>query len=275
MFHRGRGPASEEPLWLECPYCKEISFRKEVEKHLFACPQCQYHHPISVEQRIAMVADPMSFEPLFTDIRSTDPLGFKDEKKYTQRLHEAQRTSRWGEAIVCGRAKVEGIPVLLGIQDFSFLGGSMGSAVGERICRLAEEALRSFTPVVLFPSSGGARMQEGLLSLMQMARTSIALASLKEAGIPVISVLTDPTTGGVAASFAMQADILLAEPKARIGFAGPRVIEQTVGQKLPPEFQRAEYLLENGLIDAIVPRTELRGKLRLILRLLCDPVRSC
>ncbi len=277
LFHRadrGRGPGAEEPLWIECPYCKQISFRKEVERHLFACPQCHYHHPITVEQRIEMVADPLTFEPLFVDVRSADPLGFKDEKKYTQRLQEAQKASRWGEAIVCGRAKVEGIPVLLGIQDFTFLGGSMGSAVGERICRLAEEALRSYTPVVLFPSSGGARMQEGLLSLMQMARTSIALASLKEAGIPVISVLTDPTTGGVAASFAMQADILLAEPKARIGFAGPRVIEQTVGQRLPPEFQRAEYLLDNGLIDAIVPRTELRGKLRSILKLLCDPVKA-
>ncbi len=219
-----------------------------------------------------MVTDEGSFQPLFTEIGSADPLNFKDEKRYSQRLQEARKTSPWGEAMVCGRACMLHKEVLLGIQDFGFLGGSMGSAVGERVCCLAEEALRTRTPIVLFPASGGARMQEGLLSLMQMARTSVALASLKEAGIPVISVLTDPTTGGVAASFALQADVILAEPRARVGFAGPRVIQNTVGEKLPPGFQRAEYLLEHGLIDGIVSRGRMRETLVQILGLLTDPV---
>ena len=275
LFHRGergKGRRGEESLWIECPFCGQISFRKEVERHLWACPECDYHHPVSVDQRIQLVADEGSFRPLFTEVGSADPLNFKDEKRYSQRLQEARKTSPWGEAMACGTARVLDREVLLGIQDFSFLGGSMGSAVGERVCRLAEEALRSESPLILFPASGGARMQEGLLSLMQMARTSMALASLKEAGIPVISVLTDPTTGGVAASFALQADVILAEPRARVGFAGPRVIERTVGEKLPPGFQRAEYLLEHGLIDGIVSRTQMRDTLARILGLLVDPV---
>lgn len=219
-----------------------------------------------------MVADQGTFQALFTEIVSADPLNFKDEKRYIHRLQEARKASAWGEAMACGRARLVDREVLLGIQDFNFLGGSMGSAVGERVCRLAEEALSTRTPVVLFPASGGARMQEGLLSLMQMARTSVALAALKEAGIPVISVLTDPTTGGVAASFALQADVILAEPRARVGFAGPRVIQNTVGEKLPPGFQRAEYLLEHGLIDGIVSRPRMRETLAQILGLLADPV---
>lgn len=277
LFHRGervRGGRGEKSLWVECPYCGQISFRKEVERHLWACPECDYHHPVSVEQRIQIIADPGSFEPLFLDITSADPLNFKDQKRYGQRLQEAKRDSPWGEAMVCGRATVEGMEVLLAIQDFSFLGGSMGSAVGERVCRVAEEAVESSRPLIIFPASGGARMQEGLLSLMQMARVSVALASLKERSIPVISVLTDPTTGGVAASFAMQADVILAEPRARVGFAGPRVIEQTVGQKLPEGFQRAEYLLEHGLVDGIVKRPLMKSTLRSILGLLMDPVDS-
>ncbi len=219
-----------------------------------------------------MVADQDTFQPLFTEVGSADPLNFKDQKSYRHRLKEARKASPWGEAMVCGKARLAGREVLLGIQDFSFMGGSMGSAVGERLCRLAEEALSTGMPVVLFPASGGARMQEGLLSLMQMARTSVALASLKEVGIPVISVLTDPTTGGVAASFALQADVILAEPRARVGFAGPRVIENTVGEKLPPGFQRAEYLLEHGLIDGILSRNRMKETLVQILALLTDPV---
>lgn len=275
FFHRGergRARGKEESLWVECPFCGQISFQKELERHLWACPECNYHHPLSVQQRINMVTDEGSFQPLFTEIGSADPLNFKDEKRYTQRLQEARKTSPWGEAMVCGRACMLHKEVLLGIQDFGFLGGSMGSAVGEKVCCLAEEALRTRTPVILFPASGGARMQEGLLSLMQMARTSVALASLKEAGVPVISVLTDPTTGGVAASFALQADVILAEPRARVGFAGPRVIQNTVGEKLPPGFQRAEYLLEHGLIDGIVSRGRMRETLVQILGLLTDPV---
>ncbi len=273
FFHRERtkerGP--EEALWIECPFCHEISFRREVERRLWTCPKCDYHHPISVHQRIEFTADEGSFEELFREVTSLDPLEFKDEKRYSDRLRSAEQQSDHGEAMVCGRARLDGLPVLLGIQDFSFLGGSMGSAVGERICRVAEEARSAETPLVIFAASGGARMQEGLLSLMQMARTTVALAPLKKMSIPFISVLTDPTMGGVAASFAMQGDVILAEPRSRVGFAGPRVIEQTVGEKLPSGFQRAEYLLEHGLIDGVVSRQRMRETLGRILRLLWDP----
>ena len=274
LFHRdrGKGRGEEEGLWIECPFCSEIGYRKEVERLLWTCPKCAYHHPLSVAQRIRLIADEGSFQEFFGEVTSADPLDFKDERRYSDRLREARQLSPYGEAMVCGVARLSGRKVLLGIQDFSFLGGSMGSVVGEKIARTAEMALRDSTPVILFAASGGARMQEGLLSLMQMAKTTVALSPLKEAGIPFISVLTDPTTGGVAASFAMQGDVVLAEPRARVGFAGPRVIEQTVGEKLPPGFQRAEYLLEHGLIDGIVPRHKMRETLGVLLGLLADPI---
>jgi acetyl-CoA carboxylase carboxyl transferase subunit beta len=218
--------------------------------------------------------DEGTFEELFSEIVSVDPLRFKDERRYEERLREARRRTPYREALVCGLARISGREVVLCVQDFSFLGGSMGSAVGEKVARAGEEALRSRVPLVLFAASGGARMQEGLLSLMQMAKTSVVLARLKEEGVPYVSVLTDPTTGGVAASFAMQGDVILAEPRARIGFAGPRVIEKTVGEKLPEGFQRAEYLLEHGLIDRIVRREEMKEVLDRILGLLMDPVRE-
>jgi acetyl-CoA carboxylase carboxyl transferase subunit beta len=274
LFHRerGKGRGEEEGLWIECPFCTEISYRKEVERLLWTCPSCSYHHPISVAQRIQLIADEGSFQEFFGEVISADPLDFKDERRYSDRLREARQTSPNGEAMVCGVARLAGRKILLGIQDFSFLGGSMGSAVGEKIARTAEMALQDRVPVILFAASGGARMQEGLLSLMQMAKTTVALSPLKEAGIPFISVLTDPTTGGVAASFAMQGDVVLAEPRARVGFAGPRVIEQTLGEKLPPGFQRAEYLLEHGLIDGIIPRQKIRETIGLLLGLLFDPI---
>jgi acetyl-CoA carboxylase carboxyl transferase subunit beta len=225
-----------------------------------------------VTQRIQFTVDAGTFEELFQGVSSADPLEFKDEKRYSDRLREARQETRQDDAMVCGRGVLLGHRVLLAIQDFFFMGGSMGSAVGEKVCRLAEEALGTRTPLILFAASGGARMQEGLISLMQMARTSVTLAPLKGAGIPFVTVLTDPTTGGVAASFAMQGDVILAEPRARVGFAGPRVIEQTMGEKLPAGFQRAEYLLEHGLIDGIVPRTRLREVLGSIVGILGEPV---
>jgi len=272
LFHRerGKGRGPEETLWLEGPFCKEISYRPEVERLLWVCPKCSYHHRVSVEQRLRWTVDEAGFEELFGGLSSLDPLEFKDERRYADRIQEARKETFHGEALVCGQARIMGRRVILGVQDFSFMGGSMGSVMGEKVVRMAEMALRTKTPMVIFCASGGARMQEGLLSLMQMAKTSVALARLKEAGVPFISILTDPTTGGVAASFAMHGDVVLAEPKAMIGFAGPRVIEKTLGQKLPPGFQRAEYMLEHGLIDAIVPRVRMRETLARILGLLCD-----
>lgn len=269
---RSQTGKGDESLWIECPFCREITYRREVERRLWVCPFCDYHHPISVDQRIQFTVDEGSFEELFEHVTSLDPLRFKDERRYSDRLREARRRSPYKEAFVCGRARILGKEVLLGIQDFSFLGGSMGSAVGEKVSRSAEEALKSRIPLIIFAASGGARMQEGLLSLMQMAKTSLALSRLKEAGVPYFSVLTDPTTGGVAASYAMQGDVILAEPRARVGFAGPRVIEKTVGEKLPEGFQRAEYLLEHGLIDRIVRRDEIRETLVKLMGLLTDPI---
>lgn len=268
----GKGGGDEEGLWIECPFCKEIGYRKEVERRLCVCPSCEYHHPITVEQRLQWTVDEGTFEELFADVPSLDPLKFRDERRYVDRLREARQRNPLREAMVCGRARLMMRPIILGLQDFSFLGGSMGTAVGEKIVRATEEALETRTPMIIFAASGGARMQEGLLSLMQMAKTSVALARLKEAGVPYISILTDPTTGGVAASFAMQGDIVLAEPRARVGFAGPRVIQQTIGEKLPEGLPRAEYLLEHGLIDKIVSRERMRETLGGLIGLLCDPV---
>jgi acetyl-CoA carboxylase carboxyl transferase subunit beta len=269
---RGKEKPDSEGLWIECPFCGEISYRTEVERRLWVCPQCEYHHPISVDLRIRWTGDKGTFQEIFGGIGSLDPLEFKDERRYIDRLNEAQQRSAYKEAMICGRARLLGREILLCVQDFYFMGGSMGSAVGEKITRAAEVALDTETPLVVFAASGGARMQEGLLSLMQMARSSLALARLKEAGIPFVSILTDPTTGGVAASYAMQGDVVLAEPRARVGFAGPRVIEKTIGEKLPKEFQRSEYLLEHGLIDDIVKRQHMRETLGRVLGLLTDPI---
>jgi acetyl-CoA carboxylase carboxyl transferase subunit beta len=274
FLYRGRGKegAQDEVLWVECPHCKEISYRKEVERHLYCCPKCDYHYPVTVEQRLQWIVDEGRFEELFLEIATRDPLKFKDERRYVDRLREANQRSAHGEAIIFGRAKIMSWPVILGVQDFSFLGGSMGSAVGERLVLAAEESMKTRSSLVIFAASGGARMQEGLLALMQMAKTSLALVRLKEVGLPFISVLTDPTTGGVAASFAMQGDVILAEPRAMVGFAGPRVIEKTIGQKLPEGFQRAEYLLEHGLIDRIVSRRQIRRVLGQLIGLLAAPI---
>lgn len=257
--------------WIQCNACREMLFRREVERNHKVCPKCNYHFRISASERLAMVADEGSFTEYDADLEPLDPLEFKDRLKYGERIKESQRSTRLKEAIVCGKATIGGRPVMVGIMNFEFMGGSMGSVVGEKIARLAERAIAQGIGMILFCSSGGARMQEGILSLMQMAKTSAALARLKEKGLPYISFLTDPTTGGVSASFAMLGDIILAEPRAIIGFAGARVIEQTIKQKLPEGFQRSEYLLDHGMVDRIVDRKEMKALLGKILELLQKP----
>lgn len=255
-----------EGLWIKCNHCSEIIYRKEAERNLNVCPNCNYHFRISARERTRLIADEDSFRELFEGVRPCDPLSFKDEKDYTDRLKEAEKKSDLPEAVVCGEVKIKGRAVILAVMDFAFLGGSMGSVVGEKVSRAIETAIEQRCPLVIISSSGGARMQEGLLSLMQMAKTAAALVKLSEAGLPFISILTDPTTGGVTASYAMLGDLILAEPKALIGFAGPRVIEQTIRQKLPDGFQRSEYLLRHGMLDMIVERKSLRDTLSLVLQ---------
>ena len=256
-------------LWIKCTHCGEIIYKKEVERNLEVCPKCNYHFRISAAARIKMIVDEGTFNEFDKDIEPVDPLDFRDINKYRDRLKSTQREKKSKDAFMSGEGILDGRKVMVGSFDFKFMGGSMGSVVGEKITRLIERGTHAETPVIIFSSSGGARMQEGVLSLMQMAKTSSALARLREARQPYISVLTDPTTGGVTASFAMLGDIIIAEPKALIGFAGPRVIEQTIRQQLPEGFQRAEYLLEHGMIDMIVERGEMKAKLSKILSLLC------
>ena len=256
-----------EGVWTKCKNCNEIIYTKEIERNLNVCPKCDYHFRISARERIALVLDEGSFAEIDAKMESVDFLDFKDSKKYKDRIKAAVRKSGGGDAVICGEGSINGLAVAVAVFEFGFMGGSMGSVVGEKITRAIEKGLERRAPVIIFSSSGGARMQESILSLMQMAKTSAALAKLRAAGLPFISVLTDPTTGGVTASFAMLGDINMAEPRALIGFAGPRVIEQTIRQKLPEGFQRSEYLLEHGMIDMIVPRAEMKEGLSQILRI--------
>jgi len=256
-----------EGLWTKCKNCNEIIYSKEIERNLNVCPKCDYHFRISARERIALILDEGTFAEMDGAMESVDFLNFKDSKKYKDRIRAAVKKSGPGDAILCGEGLLEGLPVVIGVFDFGFMGGSMGSVVGEKITRAIERGLEKQAPVIIFSSSGGARMQESILSLMQMAKTSAALAKLKKAGIPYVSVLTDPTTGGVTASFAMLGDINMAEPRALIGFAGPRVIEQTIRQKLPDGFQRSEYLLEHGMVDMIVRRAEMKERLAQLLKI--------
>ncbi len=260
-----------EGMWIKCDACLEIIYKPEVERNLSVCPKCNYHFRIPAMERIKSVADDGTFQEFGEDIESVDMLGFTDTKKYTDRLKEARKKTSRKEAVITGMAKINGIDVVLAVLDFEFLGGSMGCAVGEKVTAAAEAALGQSRPLLIFSASGGARMQEGTLSLMQMAKTSAALARLSDARIAFISIMTDPTTGGVAASFAMLGDIIISEPGALIGFAGPRVIEQTIKQKLPDGFQRAEFLIEHGMVDMIVERTKLKATLTQILRFLPAP----
>lgn len=258
-----------EGLWTKCHNCGEIIYSKEVEKNLHICPKCNYHFRISARRRLELVFDEGSFVEYDANIKSVDFLDFKDTKSYKDRIKAALAKGEAKDAVICGECTLEGMPLQVSVFDFSYMGGSMGSVVGEKITRSIERAVEKRQPAIIFSSSGGARMQESILSLMQMAKTSAALSRLREQGLPYISVLTDPTTGGVTASFAMLGDINMAEPKALIGFAGPRVIEQTIRQKLPEGFQRSEYLLDHGMIDVIVDRREMRQRLSQILKMLC------
>ena len=260
-----------EGMWIKCDACLEIIYKPEVERNLNVCPKCNYHFRIPAMERIRAVTDEGTFQEFGEDLESVDMLSFTDTKKYTDRLKESKKKTSRKEAVLTGTAKINGIDVILTVLDFEFLGGSMGCVVGEKVAVAAEAAKDLSRPLIIFSASGGARMQEGTLSLMQMAKTSAALARLADARVPFISVLTDPTTGGVAASFAMLGDIIISEPGALIGFAGPRVIEQTIKQKLPEGFQRAEFLLEHGMLDIIVERTRLKPTLTQILRFLTAP----
>lgn len=257
-----------EGSWVKCENCKEIIYKKEIDKNLKVCPKCNYHFRISAKERIKLLADDGSFIEFDADMISGNPLNFKDSMPYSERIKENQKKSGLREAAVSGEALINGHPVILAIMDFSFMGGSMGSVVGEKIAQAAEIALEKRVPLISVASSGGARMQEGIFSLMQMAKVSAAIGKLKDNGVPFISVLADPTFGGVAASFAMLGDVIIAEPKSLIGFAGPRVIEQTIKQQLPDNFQRAEFLLEHGLIDMVVSREDMKKILTRLIEFL-------
>jgi acetyl-CoA carboxylase carboxyl transferase subunit beta len=257
-----------EQLWVKCNSCNEIIYRKVIERNLQVCPKCNYHFQIPARRRIESVLDPDTFIEYDSGLTSADPLEFKDTKRYPHRLRESQERSGQKEAILCGEGRIEGQPVMIGIFEFNFMGGSVGSVVGEKITRLIERAMEKRTGVIIFCASGGMRMQEGILSLMQMAKTSAALAKLHETRLPYISVLTDPTTGGVSASIGMLGDVIIAEPKAMIGFAGPIVIKETIRTELPEGFQRAEYLLDHGMVDLIVERRDLRHMLASLLEML-------
>ncbi len=255
-----------EGLWIKCNNCGGIVYSKEIERNLKVCPKCDYHFRITARERIDLLVDPGTFEEFDALIQSEDPLGFRDSQKYRDRIKAAVKKTGLKEAVVSGTCTLDGVKVVLVVFDFFFLGGSMASVVGEKVTRGIERAVEDGCGLVIISSSGGARMQEGALSLMQMAKTGAALARMRRERLPFISVLTDPTTGGVTASFAMLGDVNLAEPKALIGFAGPRVIEQTIRQELPEGFQRSEFLLEHGMIDRIVSRRELKKTIVTLLR---------
>jgi acetyl-CoA carboxylase carboxyl transferase subunit beta len=255
-----------EGLWTKCRECSEILYTKEVRRNLSVCPKCNYHMGLSSRERARSILDEGRFEEIETGIRSNDPLHFKDTKPYGERLSMSQQASGLDDAVLIARGQIAGIPVVLAVMEYGFIGGSMGVVVGEKITRAVERALADRTPLLIVSRSGGARMQEGAISLMQMAKISAALARLDDARVPYISILTDPTTGGVTASFAMLGDLNIAEPKALIGFAGPRVIEQTIRQPLPAGFQRSEYLLSHGMLDMIVERNAMKDTLAKLLR---------
>ena len=254
-----------EGLWVKCDSCKEIVYRAEVDRAGRVCPRCKYPFRISARERVASLLDPDSFEERDAGLTSRDPLEFKDTKKYVDRIKAAKKSTGLDEAVVTGMGRIGGNPVVLAVFEFGFLGGSMASVVGEKLTRAIELAIQKRMPLIIVSASGGARMQEGILSLMQMAKTSAALHRLAEEHVPYVSLLTDPTTGGVTASFAMLGDLVLAEPRALIGFAGPRVIAETIRQPLPEGFQRSEFLLEHGQLDMVVERRDLRETLRRII----------
>jgi acetyl-CoA carboxylase carboxyl transferase subunit beta len=254
-------------LWVKCSGCREILYHREVSTNHQVCPRCGHHFRISGSDRLGMLFDGGKYKTLFTKVRPTDPLDFVDSKPYKERLKTRQKRLGMHDALLVGRGAIGGQPAIVAAMEYAFMGGSMGSVVGEKLTRAAELCYQRRIPLVSVACSGGARMQEGVLSLMQMAKISAALARLRERSLPFISVLADPTTGGVTASFAMLGDVNIAEPGALIGFAGPRVIEQTIRQRLPDGFQRAEFLLEHGMVDMVVPRPELKDTISRCLHL--------
>ena len=265
---------SAENLWHKCVKCGTMVFVKEWEENYSVCPRCEFHDRIGPTKRFEQLFDAAQYEILPAPEVKEDPLRFKDTKRYTDRLKAARAANGERDALVNARGKIDGHRVILGIQDFGFMGGSMGTAVGAALLAGIRAAIDEKVPYIIFTASGGARMQEAILSLMQLPRTTVAIAQLKEAGLPYIVVLTDPTTGGVTASYAMLGDVQLAEPGALIGFAGQRVIEQTIREKLPEGFQRAEYLLDHGMIDMVVPRSELKAKLALLISYLAPEAKA-
>lgn len=269
------GPPAEktvktEGLFSKCENCRNILWKKDLEDNLKVCPKCGYHYKLTARERLAMLFDGGEYQEFDANLRSNDPLKFMDRQPYRERLKKAQQEAGLLDAVICATGKLGGREVIICAMEYNFIGGSMGSVVGEKITRAVERAAAERRPLIIVSASGGARMMEGVLSLMQMAKISAALARLDEMKVPYLSVLTDPTTGGVTASFAMLGDLNIAEPGALIGFAGPRVIEQTIRQKLPKGFQRAEFLLEHGMLDAIVDRRKLRGFLTNALNFFCD-----
>jgi acetyl-CoA carboxylase carboxyl transferase subunit beta len=277
-FRRSKASLAADPqrkdtpdgMWTKCDNCGEIIHRKQLEQQFFTCIKCNFHFRIGSKEYISILIDEGTFKELDRKMRSTDPLEFQDTKRYKDRIRETMRKTGLNDAVRTGTGKLSGIEVALGVMDFSFIGGSMGSVVGEKVARAIHRALKSKIPMVTVSSSGGARMMEGALSLMQLAKTSAKLAQLSDAGVPFISVLTDPTTGGVTASYAMLGDINLAEPGALIGFAGPRVIKQTIGKDLPEGFQRSEFQLEHGFVDCVVHRKDMKETIAKVLKLMCD-----
>lgn len=261
-------------LWKKCDSCGEILYHKELEKNLWTCGKCGYHFRISADKYMNILTDSGSYVELLTGLESTDPLGFVDSKKYVDRIEAAKKKTGHNSAVLTGSARVGGHLAMLAILDFGFLGGSMGSVMGEKIARLTRMAVEERVPVITLSSTGGARMQEGILSLMQMGKTSAMLAKLHDEGLPHIAIQAHPTTGGVTASFASLGDVIIAEPGALIGFAGPRVIQQTIKQDLPDGFQRSEFLLEHGMVDMIVHRMELKGAIVRVLDFFSDDARD-
>ncbi len=270
QVERSAQTASDD-IWSKCPSCNTMAFRKEVERNLNVCPKCGHHFRLTVAQRLSITVDRGSWREILAELAIGDPLGFVDSKPYPQRMQQAREKSGRNDAVVVGIGKIESRLVAIGVMDFEFMGGSMGIVVGEKLARLFDLACDRKLPAIVFAASGGARMQEGALSLMQMAKVSAAIARLRDARLPYISVLCDPTTGGVAASFAMLGDLNISEPGALIGFAGRRVIEQTTNQQLPDDFQRSEFLLAHGMLDAIVPRHQMRFTLARLLAMLTRP----
>ncbi|MBE9101389.1 acetyl-CoA carboxylase, carboxyltransferase subunit beta [Vacuolonema iberomarrocanum] len=272
---RKAGPISKERqereiadgLWSKCSHCGVLTYAKDLRSNALVCPDCGHHNRVGSDERIEQLIDPQTWCSLSDQLRPTDPLEFRDRKSYTDRIQDTQAKTGLNDSVITGVGELHGLPVALGVMDFRFMGGSMGSVVGEKLTRLIEQGTRDRIPVIIVCASGGARMQEGMLSLMQMAKISGALQRHQEAGVLYMPVLSHPTTGGVTASFAMLGDIIIAEPEATIAFAGRRVVEQTLREKLPDDFQTAEYLLNNGFVDMIVPRTQLKKTLAQLIRL--------